>query len=170
MIVSLIAAIGKNGAIGKDNDLIWHLPIDMRFFRDTTVGHFVIMGRKNYDSIPEKYRPLSGRTNVIVTRKKDFEASDCLVVNSIEEGIEAAKCQGDDEVFVIGGGQIYKQALEDDLIDVLYLTHINESFEADVFFPEFDKTKWRRKLISSHPKDEKHPHSFKIYKYVKKDV
>lgn len=170
MIVSLIAAVAENGAIGKDNDLIWHLPIDMRFFRDTTVGHFVIMGRRNYDSIPDKYRPLAKRTNVIVTRRKDLAAPNCLVVNSIEEGIEAARCQGDDEVFVIGGGQIYKQALEDDLIDVMYLTHVNDSFDADVYFPDFDKTKWKRKLIASYPKDEKHPHSFDIYKYVKKDI
>ena len=170
MIVSLIAAVAENGAIGKDNDLIWHLPDDMRFFRDTTVGHFVIMGRKNYDSIPEKYRPLAKRTNVIVTRKANFEAPDCLVVNSIEEGIEAARCQGDEEVFIIGGGQIYKQALEDDLVDILYLTHVKESFDADVYFPKFDTSQWKRKLLSSHEKDEKHSFSFDIYQYVKKEI
>lgn len=168
MIVSLIAAVGSNGAIGKDNDLIWHLPIDMRFFRDTTVGHFVIMGRKNYDSIPAKYCPLSNRTNVIVTRKTDFEAPDCLVVNSIKEGLEAARCQGDEEAFVIGGGQIYKNALDEGLIDVMYITHINAEFEADVYFPEFDESNWNKELISSHPVDEKHEFSFDIYRYTKK--
>lgn len=168
MIVSLIAAVAENGVIGKDNDLIWHLPDDMRFFRDTTLGHFVIMGRKNYDSIPEKYRPLSKRTNVIVTRKSNFIAPNCLVVNSIKEGIEAARCQGDDEVFVIGGGQIYQKALEDDLVDILYLTHVRESFDGDVYFPKLDPSLWKGKLLFSHPKDEKHPHAFDIYKYIKK--
>lgn len=168
MIVSLIAAVAQNGAIGKDNDLIWHLPHDLRFFRDTTVGHFVIMGRKNYDSIPDKYRPLSKRTNVIITRKTDLKAPDCLVVNSIEEGLEAARCQGDDNPFIIGGGQIYKMALEKDLVDIMYLTHIKDDFEADVFFPDFNESKWDKELIESKEKDEKHPHSFDIYMYTKK--
>jgi len=88
MKVSIIVAIAHNNVIGKDNDLVWHLPKDMKFFMDTTLNHYVIMGRKNYDSIPEKYRPLKNRTNVVVTRKQGFKASECVVVNSIEEGIK----------------------------------------------------------------------------------
>jgi len=91
MKVSIIVAIAHDNVIGKNNDLVWHLPKDMKFFMDSTLNHYVIMGRKNYDSIPEKYRPLKNRTNVIVTRNTDFQAPNCVVVSSIKEGIEAAK-------------------------------------------------------------------------------
>ena len=117
MKVSLIAALGSNREIGKDNDLIWHLPKDMKFFTETTTNHFVIMGRKNYDSIPEKYRPLKNRTNVIVTRQKGFHAENCVVVNSVEEGIALAKFEGETECFIIGGAQIYDYSLKHDLAE-----------------------------------------------------
>ena len=91
MVVSLIVAVSENKVIGKDNDLVWHLPTDMKFFKDTTKGHFVIMGRRNYESIPHKYRPLPNRTNVIVTRQDDYKAEGCLLVNSVEEAIELAQ-------------------------------------------------------------------------------
>ena len=112
MVVSLIVAVSENKVIGKDNDLVWHLPTDMKFFKDTTKGHFVIMGRRNYESIPHKYRPLPNRTNVIVTRQDNYKAEGCLVVNSVEEAIKLAQKSGDKEPFVIGGGQIYKHAIE----------------------------------------------------------
>ena len=135
MRVSLIVAVSENGVIGKDNDLIWHLPKEMKFFKDTTQGHHVIMGRKNFESIPHKFRPLPNRTNVIVTRQSGYIAEDCIVVNSVEESIEVAKKNGDTEPFVIGGGQIYKVALENNLIDRIYLTRIHHAFEGDTFFP-----------------------------------
>ena len=106
MKVSIIVAIAHDNVIGKNNDLVWHLPKDMKFFMDSTLNHYVIMGRRNYDSIPEKYRPLKNRTNVVVTRNTDFQAPDCVVVSSIQQGIEAAQENGDKECFIIGGGQI----------------------------------------------------------------
>ena len=168
MKVSLIAALGQNREIGKDNDLIWHLPKDMKFFTEITTNHFVIMGRKNYDSIPDKYRPLKNRTNVIVTRQKGFHAENCVVVNSIEEGIELAKFEGETECFIIGGGQIYDYSLKNNLADRMYLTHIHESFDADAFFPNFDPENWFCKEIMKHDKDEKNIYNFVVDQYDRK--
>jgi dihydrofolate reductase len=167
MTVSIIAAVPENRAIGKDNQLVWNLPKDMAFFTSTTKGHHVIMGRKNYESIPPKYRPLPGRTNIVVTRQKDYSAPEAHVVNSIDEGIELAKKAGEKEVFVIGGGQIYEVALKNDLVDVMYLTHIHHEFEGDTFFPKFDSSKWEREQIMHHEQDEKNPYDFDVYRYVK---
>ncbi|MDG1849677.1 MAG: dihydrofolate reductase [Flavobacteriales bacterium] len=155
MKVSLIIAVSENQVIGKNNDLVWHLPEDMKFFKKTTEAHFVIMGRKNFESIPHKYRPLPNRTNVIVTRQSSYEAEGCVVVRSIIEAIEKAKEAGDTEPFIIGGGEIYRHALENDLIDRVYLTRVHENFDGDTFFPKLG-TEW--KLISSKKKhaDDKH--------------
>ena len=112
MKVSLIAAVSRNNVIGKNNNLIWHLPKDMKFFKDTTQGHHVIMGRKNFESIPHKYSPLPNRTNIIITRQNNYLAKGCIVVNSIKEALEIAKQKGEKEAFIIGGGEIYKLALE----------------------------------------------------------
>lgn len=166
-IVSIIAAVAENDVIGKDNDLIWHLPADLKFFKDTTSGHHVIMGRRNYDSIPDKYRPLPGRTNVIVTRNKEFQAENCLVFHSLREAIEHAINAGDKEPFVIGGGQIYKLALEENLVDRMYLSHVHEEFEGDTFFPEFDETNWDIVSVNVHPADDKNPHAFTVRVYEK---
>ena len=117
MIISIIVAIGKNQVIGKNNQLIWHLPKDMKFFMDTTMDTVVIMGRKNYESIPKKYRPLKNRKNVIITRNKSYKAEGCIVVNSIGESLEVLNNIENKEVFVIGGGEIYKKFLEKGLID-----------------------------------------------------
>ena len=136
MKVSLIVAVAENGVIGKDNDLIWHLPNDMRFFKETTTGHHVIMGRKNFESIPHKYRPLPNRTNIVITRRSDYKAEGCIVVNSVEEALEVAKTNGDNEAFIIGGGQIYKLAIDAGVVDKIYLTKIHQSFDGDTFFPE----------------------------------
>ena len=136
MIVSLIVAASENGVIGKDNDLIWYLPKDMKFFKDTTLGHHVIMGRKNFESIPHKYSPLPNRTNVVITRQTDYADERCVVVNSVEAALQIAKENGDIEPFIIGGGQIYKLALKANLVDKIYLTKIHHSYEGDTFFPE----------------------------------
>lgn len=165
MKVSIIAALGKNNEIGKNNDLIWHLPKDMKFFTETTTGHYVIMGRRNWDSIPEKYRPLKNRVNVVVTRQKDFKADNCVVVSSVEEGIELARFEGESECFIIGGGQIYTHSLEEDLVDRMYLTHISEGFDADTHFPEINPEKWFCKGIMQHQKDDKNPYDFTIDQY-----
>src|SRR5690242_3767377 len=101
MIISLIAAVSENHVIGKNNDLPWRLPDDMKFFMQTTKGHYVVMGRKNYQSLPDKFRPLPNRTNIVVTRQLNFSAPDCVVVGSLTEGIEVAKKAGESEVFLI---------------------------------------------------------------------
>lgn len=139
-MISIIAAVAKNNVIGKDNKLPWNLPEDMKFFKDTTMGHCVITGRKNYESIPPKFRPLKDRTNIVITRQPGYEAEGAIVVSSIEKAIETAKNvnvareKADDEIFIIGGAEIYKQCLEH--ADRLYITHVNQEFEGDTFFPE----------------------------------
>ena len=159
MVVSLIVAVSENKVIGKDNDLVWHLPTDMKFFKDTTKGHFVIMGRRNYESIPHKYRPLPKRTNVILTRQDDYKAEGCVVVKSVEEAIELAQQAGDKEPFVIGGGQIYKYAIENNLVDRIYLTRVHTEIDGDTYFEDLDDS-WKLVHADLHPSDEKHPFAF----------
>lgn len=166
MIVSLIVAASENHVIGKDNDLIWHLPKDMKFFKETTQGHFVIMGRKNFESIPHKYRPLPNRTNVVITRQKDYVAEGCIVVNSLEEALIKAKEAEDTEPFIIGGGQIYKQALENNLVDRIYLTRVHKNYEGDTFFPSLN-SKWKQISSEKHFADEKHESSYSFELYEK---
>ena len=166
MSIVIIAAIAENRGIGLDNDLPWSLPDDMQFFKSSTQGKSVIMGRKNFESIPHKYRPLPNRQNIIVTHKSDYQADGCTVVNSIEEGIEKSNRDGD--VFIIGGGQIYADALKNNLVDEMLLTEVQAEIEADVFFPEFDKTNWDSTVLTKHDKDEKHSFSFIIRRYIKK--
>lgn len=167
--VSLIVAVAKNNVIGKDNDLIWFLPKDLKYFKDTTAGHHVIMGRRNYDSIPDQYRPLPGRTNIVVTRQQDYVADNekVVVVHSVEEGIEYAKKHGDIEPFVIGGGMIYKYALDHDLIDRMYITHIDNNFEGDTYFPEFDEKTWKKTSHIHNQKDHRHEWDFDYAVYEK---
>jgi dihydrofolate reductase len=159
MKVSLIVAVAENRVIGKDNDLIWHLPKDMKFFKETTVGHHVIMGRKNFESIPKKYRPLPNRTNVVITRQTNYQAEGCIVVNSVEEALAIAKKSGDTEPFIIGGGQIYKIALEQDLVDRIYLTEVQHSYDGDTFFPELGNS-WKEINRIKNKANEKHAHNY----------
>lgn len=166
MKVSLIVAVAENGVIGKDNDLIWNLPKDMRFFKETTWGHHVIMGRKNFESIPERYRPLTNRTNVVITRQNNFQAEGCVVVNSLEAALEVAQHNSDYEPFIIGGGQIYKLALEGNFVDKIYFTKVHNSFEGDTFFPELSD-KWKEVNRKDYEADEKHAYNFSIITYEK---
>ena len=166
MIVSLIVAVSENGVIGKDNDLIWHLPKDMKFFKETTMGHHVIMGRKNFESIPHKYSPLPNRTNVIITRQADYIAEGCVGVNSVEAALEIAKQNGDTEPFIIGGGQIYKLALEANLVDKIYLTRIHHAFEGDTFFPEL-ANQWEEIERIDCKSDEKHAYDYSFFTFEK---
>lgn len=166
MGVSLIVAVAENGVIGKDNDLIWHLPKDMRFFKETTMGHHVIMGRKNFESIPERFRPLPNRTNVVISRQSDYQAAGCIVVNSLEAALEIAQQNGDTEPFIIGGGQIYKLALVGNLVDKVYLTKVHHSFEGDTFFPELS-TEWKEIARVDHQADEKNAYNFSFITYTK---
>ena len=166
MKVSLIVAVSENGVIGRNNDLIWHLPKDIKFFKDTTMGHHVIMGRKNFDSIPHKYSPLPNRTNVVITRQADYTAEGCVVVNSIEAALEVAKKNRDTEPFIIGGGQIYRLALEANLVDKIYLTKIHHTYEGDTFFPELGN-KWTEVGRVDCKVDEKHAHDYSFLTFEK---
>ena len=159
MKVSLIVAVAENGVIGKDNDLIWHLPKDMQFFKETTMEHHVIMGRKNFESIPHKYRPLPNRINIVITRQSEYNAEGCIIVDSVEAALKIAKNNGDIEPFIIGGGQIYKIALEKNLVDKIYLTKVYHSFEGDIFFPELSSD-WKETHKTKNKADEKHKYNY----------
>ncbi len=166
MTISLIAALSQNLIIGKNNDLPWHLPDDMKYFMQTTRGHHVIMGRKNYDSIPKKFRPLPDRINMVVTRQKNFSASGCLVFHDIDSAIDFAKESGETELFIIGGAEIYTICLP--LAQRLYLTEINASIEGDTYFPSFSKEEWKEISRIKHSADEKHKYSFNYVIYERK--
>jgi dihydrofolate reductase len=125
MIISQIAAVAENRVIGRNNDLPWKLPDDMKFFMNTTKGHHVIMGRKNYESLHEKFRPLPNRTNIVVTRQKDFKAPGCHVVHSIDDALKIAEQNNEPEVFVIGGAEIYSLALKNTQQALSYGDQIN---------------------------------------------
>ena len=142
MIISIIAAVAENGVIGGNNKLPWHLPLDMRFFMKTTEGHCILTGRRNYESIPEKFRPLKNRTNIVVTRQQNYaeETAELKIVGSLEEGIEIARKLKEKELFIIGGGQVYEQAMA--LADRLYITEIKHQFQGDTYFPDIDPSKW----------------------------
>ena len=134
-MISQIAVIGKNRALGKDNKLIWHLPGDLKRFKELTLGHPIIMGRKTFESIG---RPLPGRTNIVITREEAYRPEGVLIANSLENALEVArKNKGNGEIFIIGGSQIFSQTLEK--TDTLYLTVVDEEPEGDVFYPSYDK-------------------------------
>lgn len=160
MKISLIVAVAEHNVIGKDNSLIWKLPADMKYFKEKTTGHCVITGRKSYDSIPEKFRPLPNRTNIVITTQKNYEAPGALVVNSLQEAIDFAKNTGDKEVFIIGGAEIYKQFLP--MADRIYITNIYHEFEGDCHFPEINLLKWNETVVAEGIVDEKniYPHDF----------
>lgn len=167
MTISLIAALSQNRVIGKDNDLPWHLPDDMKYFMKTTSGHYVIMGRKNYESIPEKFRPLPNRTNIVVTRQKNYKAENCRVVHSLNDALNIAQHDNQHEVFIIGGAEIYHQGIS--LADRLYLTEIKGRLDGDTYFPDFDKTHWKETSRQHHPQDERHAYALDFVIYEKKN-
>jgi dihydrofolate reductase len=168
MAVKLIVAMDRERGIGKNNDLMWHLAADMKFFKETTSGQIVVMGRKNWDSIPEKYRPLPNRENVVLTRNTDFVAEGARVFHSLESSLNWYSGEEERTVFIIGGGEIYRQALDLKCVDELYITHVDAVYGADTFFPEFDEDKWTVREILSWPKDEKNEAAFKVKHYIKK--
>ncbi len=160
-MITLIAAVAENYALGKDNQLLWHLPEDFKRFKALTTGHYIIMGRKTFESFP---KPLPNRTHIIITRQ-DYTAPDgCIVVHSLEEAI--ALCPKGEESFVIGGGEIYKQAIA--LADKVDLTKVHQSFEADTFFPELNPEQWQLVFEEPHRKDEKHAFDFTFSTYIRK--
>jgi dihydrofolate reductase len=161
-MLTIIAAVSENNALGKDNQLLWHLPEDFKRFKTLTSGHYIIMGRKTFESFP---KPLPNRTHIIITRQLDYTASEgCIVVPSFEKAIEL--CPKNEEAFVIGGGEIYQQSLE--LVNKIDITRVHTSLEADTFFPAIDTTKWKLVFEEFHPKDEKHDYDFTFLTYVKR--
>ncbi len=157
MQIILVAALTENRVLGKDNQLIWHLPNDLRHFKKLTLGHPVVMGRKTYASVG---KPLPGRTNIIVTHNRDYQADGCVVAHSLDEALAQAAATGTDKVFIIGGGEIYRQALP--LAHALCLTHVHTTLAGDAFFPDFSTDDWQPTTKESFAKDEKHAYGFDI--------
>lgn len=164
-MITIIAAIGSRNELGKDNDLIWYLPADLRRFKKVTTGNYIIMGRNTYESIG---KPLPNRTTVIITRNKKYTQEGCIVVHSIAEAFEISKEQK--QVFVIGGAEIYRQCMQNDLADRLDITQVHEQFEADVFFPEIDSKKWEIISREDHEADEKNKFNYSFISYKKKVI
>jgi dihydrofolate reductase len=161
-MLTIIAAVAKNNALGKNNDLIWRLPADLKRFKKVTLGHHVIMGRKTFESLG---KPLPNRTTIIISRNDNYHAEDCIIVNSLEEAIQAAK--SDPNPYILGGGEIYRQALE--FADTLDLTLVHHSFEdADTFFPPIDFKKWKETNREDFKADETHDFDYSFVTYKKK--
>lgn len=163
MYISLIVAAAQNGVIGRDNQLIWRLPDDLKQFKHLTTGHPIIMGRKTFDSIG---KPLPNRTSIVITRSKEWSLEGVLVVNSVEEAVEAAQKTGTEEAFVIGGAEIYRLTLP--IADKIYLTEVQADFEGDACFSIPDAENWQEKSRLHHPSDEKHAIPFDFVELVRK--
>lgn len=160
-MITLIAAAGENNELGKDNDLVWHLPDDFKHFKTTTTGHFIIMGRKTFESFPKL---LPNRTHIVITRNKGYKADGAHVVQSMKEALELAK--EDSQPFIIGGGEIYHLGLP--YAQRIELTRVHGSFEADTYFPEIREDEWTLLDEKFHSKDERHNYAFTIQTYVRK--
>ena len=158
-----IAAMGENRSLGKDNKLLWHLPDDFKRFKQITTGHKIIMGRKTFESFS---KPLPNRFHIIISRNLEYtvDHSECQVVHSLQEALQLV--DEEEKAFIIGGGEIYTQALP--YTDTIELTRVHESFEADAFFPEFDLNDWDLVEETYHEKDERHPYSFSYLTYHRK--
>lgn len=161
MPIAQVVAISQNRVIGKDNQLIWHMPADLKHYKNITMGHHMIMGRKTYESIG---RPLPGRTTVIITRDKNYKAEGCIIVNSLDEALKVAA--SDSEPCIVGGGEIFRQAMS--ITDKIYLTIIHHDFEGDTFYPELDPAEWKLIKREDFQPDEKnrYPYSFCEYERV----
>ena len=157
MLISIIVAMGRNRAIGFQNMLPWRLSADMQRFKQLTMGHHILMGRKTYESIG---RPLPGRTSIIITRQSDFQAEGCLIAHSLDEAIALAQARGELEVFVIGGAEIYAQALP--IADRMYLTLVDAMPEADAFFPDFHEIFWQQAEERFCAADEKNQYDMRF--------
>ena len=158
MFISLIVAVAKNNVIGGDNKLLWHLPADLKHFKNVTLDHTVIMGRKTFDSIG---KPLAGRRNIVVTRQEDFKAERCTVVNNLQQAVDL--CKKEDEVFIIGGAEIFRQSLN--AAEKIYITRIDATFEGDRFFPDLNLSEWKLvKYVKFHA-DEKNKYDYSFAEY-----
>jgi dihydrofolate reductase len=156
----LIAAAAENNALGKDNQLVWHLPDDFKRFKQLTSGHYIILGRKTFESFP---KPLPNRTHIIITRQNNYKAEGCIIVNSVKEAISVVP--KNETLFVIGGAEIYNQTI--DIADKIELTRVHTIADADAFFPEIDTKKWILNHEDYHPKDEKHNFDFTFQTFLR---
>jgi dihydrofolate reductase len=163
-MISIIVATAENGVIGKDNQLLWKLSADLKQFRILTTGHSVIMGRKTFESIG---RPLPNRTNIVISRQRNFSLPEgVLQANSLEKAIDLAKNHaGNEEIFIIGGGNVYEQALA--ITDKIYLTEVKANIEGDAFFPKLSVEDWKEISRVSHQKDEKNEYDFDFVELIK---
>jgi dihydrofolate reductase len=161
-MITVIAAIATNNALGKDNDLIWYLPADLKRFKKVTTGHYIIMGRNTFESIG---KPLPNRTTIIITRNKNYLKEGCLIANSLEQAIEMSKEEA--QVFIIGGAQIYKETIAKNLAQQLDITLVHKDFEADVYFPEIDAKIWKEIARENFKADEKNKLDYSFISYQK---
>ena len=164
MMKIIMAAKATNNVIGKDNDLIWHLPADLKFFKQTTKGHTLIMGRKTFESLAN---PLPHRDSWVVTRNREYHADGITVFPSITSAIEAGEKKGLDTVFILGGGEIYRQSM--DIADKLIITEVHEEFEGDTVFPVIDPNIWKEVSREEHKADEKNRYDFAFVEYLRQD-
>jgi dihydrofolate reductase len=161
-MITMIAAAGENNELGKDNDLLWHLPDDFKRFKKLTTGHYIIMGRKTFESFP---KPLPNRTHLVITRNKNYKKEGAVVVHDMEEALKISK--EDKQPYIIGGGEIYKLGLP--FAHKIELTRVHGTFgDADTYFPEFSEERWKLISKEEHPKDERHNYSFTYETWVRK--
>ncbi|MAP53336.1 dihydrofolate reductase [Altibacter sp.] len=160
-MITLIAAAGENNELGKDNDLVWHLPDDFKRFKQLTTGHHIIMGRKTFESFP---KPLPNRTHVVITRNTEYQREGAIVVHSLDEAL--LKASGDVQPFIIGGGEIYKMSMA--VADRIELTRVHGTFDADAFFPEISLNDWELIKEIHHEKDDRHDYSFTYQTWMRK--
>jgi dihydrofolate reductase len=157
----LIAAAAENNALGKDNQLLWHLPNDFKRFKQITTGHYIVLGRKTFESFP---KPLPNRTHVIITRQKNYQAEGCIIVNSVADALKIIP-KGE-TTFIIGGAEIYNQTI--DFADKIELTRVHTSLDADAYFPKIDPAKWHLSAADYNTKDEKHAFDFTFQTFTRK--
>lgn len=160
-MIVMIAAAAENNALGKNNQMVWHLPNDFKRFKTLTSGHYIIMGRKTFESLA---KPLPNRTHVVISRQKGYQPEGCLVVDSMEKAIE--KCPKNETSYIIGGGEIYCLGMP--FADKIELTRVHESFDADAFFPEINLEEWEKTISEFNHKDEKHPYDYSYDTYLRK--
>jgi len=160
MIISQIVAVSLNNVIGKENSLPWHMPTDMAYFKNKTWGHHIVTGRRNYEA---EGKALPARVNIVITRNPGFHISDAIVVHQLDEAIEIANRSEEDELFIVGGAEIYKLAMQ--VTERIYLTRIHAQFEGDTFYPELDMTVWKQVSIDRRKADGKNPYDYDFIIY-----
>ena len=157
----MIAAVAENNALGKNNELVWHLPNDFKRFKELTTGHHIIMGRKTFESFP---KPLPNRTHIVITRQENYQPEGCIVVNSIEKAIEL--CPENEDSYIIGGGEIYNLGMQ--YTDIIEITKVHNTFEADAFFPKISDSDWQLVESEENFKDEKHLYDYTYETYIRR--